>query len=193
MHPLAMPTTRVQATVVSPWIVQHEALEPFMCQAPAQEPTPLPYLSSVSHTVPDIHMVAAVRPQGSAQAYETCHSHFRDVYWTFQQMLAHHTIGGCNIRAGDIIASGTVSSSADADSCAAEQQKSDTVSCSAQRTCGCLLELTRAGKHSIELATGVQRKWLHDGDTVEMHAWCEAASMRLGFGPCHMQLVPAFR
>jgi fumarylacetoacetase len=175
----------VQATVVSPWIVQHEALEPFLCDAPPQDPKPLPYLSRHAHPTLDIHMQAAIRPAGAARAEPTCVSRFRDVYWTFPQMLAHHTLGGCNVRAGDIIASGTVSSPADA------SEAGSGASNQAGRRKGCLLELTENGKVPVQLEGGAQRSWLQDGDAVEMRAWCEKDGLRIGFGPCDMVLAAA--
>ena len=179
--------------MVSPWIVQHEALEPFFYAAPEQQPTPLPYLSNHSHPTLDIQMTAAVRPAGSPSAFRTCASNFRDVYWTFEQMLAHHTLGGCCIRAGDIIASGTVSSppphdgEAGGDGDGSAGNGDDGL----MRTKGCLLELTENGKKPVKLGDGSQRTWLEDGDSVEMHAWCESRSVRIGFGECNMTLLPA--
>lgn len=168
----------VQATVVSPWIVQREALEPFLCAAPPQDPTPQPYLGgSAPRSAPAITMQASIRPAGSEQSFETCRSRFQDVYWTCEQMLAHHTLGGCNIRAGDVIASGTVSSRPD--------------TWHTGRTQGCLLELTENGKTPVELSAGETRTWLRDGDAVEMRAWCGEGQQRVGFGPCDVTVLPA--
>lgn len=152
-----------------------------MCDAPEQEPTPLPYLSSHHHATLDIHMQAFIRPQGSPSAFQTSRCNFRDVYWTFEQMVAHHTLGGCNIRAGDIIASGTVSSPAPPAGDAIDDRP---------QTKGCLLELTENGKTAVQLEPGMERRWLEDGDAVEMRAWCQAASIRIGFGTCDMLLLP---
>lgn len=87
------------------------------------------------------------------------------------QMLVHHTAGGCSINAGDIIASGTISSTG-------------------PQAQGCLLELTRNGDNSLELG-GWQRTWIEDGDTVTMRAVCDNGSQRVGFGRCTVTITPA--
>jgi fumarylacetoacetase len=92
-------------------------------------------------------------------------------------MLAHHTVGGCNIRAGDIIASGTVSSKAN-------EEKGPPAN-------GCLLEVTKNGQEPLKLATEVERCWVEDGDSVRMRAWCGEGDMRVGFGPCDVTVLPA--
>lgn len=88
------------------------------------------------------------------------------------QMLAHHTAGGCNIRAGDVIASGTISSAGPG-------------------TQGCLLELTKNGREPLWLGGSWKRSWIEDGDTVSMHAVCDNGSQRIGFGPCSVTFAPA--
>lgn len=87
-------------------------------------------------------------------------------------MLVHHTVGGCNIRPGDIIASGTVSSSG-------------------QAAQGCLLELTRNGQKPLVLGDSWQRTWIENGDVVSMHAACDNGTLRVGFGPCCVTIAPA--
>jgi fumarylacetoacetase len=167
----------MQATVISPWIVQAEALEPFRCEAPSQDPPPLPYLAATHRDSLDITMQASIHPGGSPNGFKVCRSHFRDLYWTFEQMLAHHTVGGCNIRTGDIIASGTVSSKGTKEGGPPAK--------------GCLLEVTKNGQEPLKLAPEVERCWLEDGDTVQMRAWCGEGPTRVGFGPCDMTVLPA--
>jgi fumarylacetoacetase len=124
----------------------------------------------------DITMQAFIHPPGAVQGFEVCRSYFRDMYWTFEQMLAHHTVGGCNICAGDVIASGTVSSK----DCAPGGAPAN----------GCLLEATKNGQVPMRMAPGVERSWLLDGDSVEMRAWCGEGKARVGFGPCNMTVLP---
>jgi fumarylacetoacetase len=96
-----------------------------------------------------------------------------DLYWTVGQMLAHHTSNGCNLRPGDLFATGTVSGAT-------------------KESRGCLLELTQRGKEPIELASGEKRSFLDDGDEVIMRAFCErSGNPRIGFGECRGTILPA--
>lgn len=158
--------------MISPWIVQHEALAPFMCAAPEQVPEPLPYLHDSARMTFDLAMTVDIKPEECEESFTIASAKFRDLYWTFEQMLTHHTVTGCNIKAGDIIASGTVSSEGDW----------------AQ---GCLLELTENGKSPIQLPAGCQRTWLQNGDSVIMSARADNGTIRVGFGPCNTNVSPA--
>lgn len=164
----------LQATVVSPWIVQLEALEPFTCAAPEQVPAPLPYLQDDTRRTFDIVMSAAIQPEICEEEYLISKASFRDLYWTFEQMLSHHTVSGCNIKAGDIIASGTVSSDRPSGQ-------------------GCMLELTKNGKQPLQLSGSCTRAWLKNGDVVRMTAKAEKGNIRVGFGMCQMTVAPAVR
>jgi fumarylacetoacetase len=94
------------------------------------------------------------------------HANLRDLYWTPAQMLAHHTSNGCNLRSGDLLATGTVS-------------------CGTDESLGCLLEITRRGVHPLELPNGERRAFLEDGDEVILRGWCEREGHpRIGFGEC---------
>ena len=98
---------------------------------------------------------------------------FRDMYWTIAQMLVHHTSTGCNLQPGDLIASGTVSGTA-------------------EDSRGCLLERTWRGENPVTLGDGTERKFLADGDEVTMRAFCETdGAVRIGFGECHGIVTPA--
>src|SRR5258708_19892314 len=100
-------------------------------------------------------------------------SNFRDMYWTMAQMLTHHASNGCNLRSGDLLASGTVSG---ADKSAR----------------GCLLELTSRGKDPVTLPTGEQRRFLEDGDEVILRGFCERKGFRrIGMGSCRGTIMPA--
>ena len=173
------------ATSLSPWVVTVEALVPFRTSAFQREqtdPSPLPYLSDSfdqQHGGLDLWLEVALT---SAKMREVClapivlgRSNFRDMYWTLAQMLTHHASNGCNLRPGDLLASGTVSG-------ADESAR------------GCLLELTSRGKNPVTLPTGEQRKFLEDGDRVILRGSCEReGSRRIGLGTCQATIVPALK
>ncbi|CAN5188594.1 fumarylacetoacetase [soil metagenome] len=170
------------ATTTSPWVVTLEALEPFrtaFTRAPG-EIAPLPHLDSGSRAARDAFDIAlsvsietaAMRAQGKP-AQRLSSSNFRDAFWTFAQMLTHHASNGCNLSPGDMLGSGTQSGAG------ADQG-------------GSLLELTQGGKQAITLASGEQRTFLLDGDTVVLNGRCERAGFRsIGFGPCSGTVLPA--
>ncbi|MGH9682992.1 MAG: fumarylacetoacetase [Candidatus Acidiferrales bacterium] len=175
-QPLGPFLSKSFATTLSPWVITMEALTPYRCPSfarPAGDPQPLPYLDSESNrqrgaidlTVEATLSSAEMREQKISPIRLSLAS-FREMYWTLAQLLAHHSSNGCNLRPGDLLASGTVSGSA------AESR-------------GCLLELTRRGGQKIELPTGEQRRYLEDGDEVVLRGWCERPSaMRIGLGEC---------
>lgn len=170
------------ATTVSPWLVTMEALAPF--RAPfvrdAAHPQPLPYLDSEANRVQgalDVQLevwlqTPAMRAAGNA-GVRLSQSNMRDAYWTLAQLVAHHTVNGCNLRAGDMLGTGTLSGPAP------EQG-------------GSLLELTLGGKQSLTLPNGETRTFLQDGDTIILRGACEAAgARRIGFGDCRGTVLPA--
>ncbi|MBE7939896.1 MULTISPECIES: fumarylacetoacetase [Ramlibacter] len=163
------------ATTLSPWVVTLEALAPYRAplQRDAGEPGPLPYLDAPavrSEGALDIqlevllqtpHMRAA--GEGGARISRTSYRH---AYWTVAQMVAHHTVNGCNLRPGDLLGTGTLSGPT-LDQAAA------------------LIELTSGGKNPLALPGGETRTWLQDGDSVTLRGWCEApGAARIGFGTC---------
>jgi len=171
------------ATTMSPWLVTLDALAPFRsARAPRDPdaPEPLGYLDAArdrerggvdvtlevaiqSRRMQDEGVPPMVVSRGSA----------RDLYWTLGQMVAHHTSNGCNLRPGDLLASGTVSGPA-------------------PENRGCLLERTWRGAEPIELPTGELRRFLEDGDEVVIRGWCEREGyVRIGFGECRGTIVPA--
>jgi fumarylacetoacetase len=171
------------ATSLSPWVVTMDALAPFRSSTfvrPEGDPAPLPYLfdqSDQDHGGLDLHLEVALlsrpmREHGMAPIV-LGRSNFRDMYWTMAQMLAHHASNGCNLRSGDLLASGTVSG---ADKTA----------------CGSLLELTLRGQDPVTLPTGEQRKFLEDGDEVILRGFCEREGFRrIGLGTCSGVITPA--
>jgi fumarylacetoacetase len=164
------------ATTISPWVVTLDALAPFRTAAferPAGDPAPLPYLSddddrraggidiSLEVSLSSARMRAEKLPP-----MRLSRSTLADLYWTPAQLLAHHTSGGCNLRPGDLLASGTVSGAS-------------------KDSRGCLLELTWRGTEPLRLPTGEERRFLEDGDEVVMRGWCEREGFaRIGLGEC---------
>ena len=170
------------ASTVSPWIVTLEALAPFRSEfaRPTGDPQPLPYLDSQSNRAAgaiDIELevwlqTAAMRTAGHA-GDRLSRSNFRDAYWTVAQLVAHHTVNGCNLQSGDLLGSGTLSGAS------AEQG-------------GSLLELSQGGQRPLQLSNGQTRTFLEDGDSVILRGHCErAGSRRIGFGDCTGTVLPA--
>ena len=155
------------ATSISPWIVTVDALEPFRTKAPARaegDPQPLPYLED--DVAFDITVEVWLRAGTMREPVRLSRGNFRDMYWTVAQLVAHHTVNGCNLRPGDLLASGTISGPA-------------------KESRGCMLELTWRGTEPIELPNGETRRFLEDGDEVILRAYCEReGTPRIGFGEC---------
>jgi fumarylacetoacetase len=171
------------ATTVSPWVITLEALEPYRVpafQRPAGDPGPLPYLDSESErarggieVTVEVYLLTSGMRDSGMPPHRLSRGSTAELYWTVGQMLAHHTSNGCNLRPGDLFASGTVSGPA-------------------KDSRGCLLELTWRGSEPIQLPTGEIRTFLEDGDEVIMRGHCERpGSARIGFGECRGTIVPA--
>ncbi|XP_024372480.1 fumarylacetoacetase [Physcomitrium patens] len=159
-------------TTISPWIVTLEALEPFICDAPVQDPPALPYLTEKKRFTYDIPLQVAISPEGESKASVICNSNFKYLYWTVCQQLAHHTSNGCNLNPGDLLASGTISGPDSG-------------------SMGSLLEQSWAGSKEIKLEHGGIRKFLKDGDKVIMTAVCQGDGFCVGFGECSGKILPA--
>ncbi len=163
-------------TTVSPWIVTMEALKPYRTNAfqrDVGDPRPLPYLwndddqqrGGFDITL-EVLLSSRRMREGGVAPLRLSRGNLRDMYWTFGQLVAHHTSGGCNLQAGDLLASGTISGAT-------------------RDSRGCLLELTRRGAEPIDLPSGEKRSFLEDGDEVVFHAYCERDGYpRIGFGEC---------
>lgn len=158
-------------TTISPWIVTLDALEPFACDAPKQEPPPLPYLAEKINKNYDIDLEVAIKPAGQNDSNVVTRSNFKHLYWTLTQQLAHHTINGCNLRPGDLLGTGTISG-----------PEPDSL--------GCLLELTWNGQKPLSLK-GTARKFLEDGDEVIISGCCKGNGYNVGFGTCSGKIVPS--
>jgi fumarylacetoacetase len=161
------------ATTISPWVVTLEALAPFRLpwSRPAQDPQPLPYLDCGQLRASgalDLHLevaleTAAMRAAGAAPQ-SLARTNFRHSYWSIAQMIAHHSVNGCNLESGDLLGTGTQSGPAPEEA-------------------GSLLELTEGGKRPLHLQSGETRTFLEDGDRVILKGWCERPGCaRIGFG-----------
>ncbi len=170
-------------TTVSPWIVTLDAVAPFRAPRAARnagDPAPLAHLDSANDRdagAIDITLEVSLRTErmraNNATPVRLSRGSLRDMYWTFAQMIAHHTSNGCNLRPGDLIASGTVSGAT-------------------PESRGCLLEITKRGAEPIALPNGETRKFLEDGDEITMRGYCEREGFRrIGFGACSGMVVGA--
>jgi fumarylacetoacetase len=173
-RPLGPFLSKNLATSISPWVVTLDALEPFRCQGPEQEPEPLPYLQSEGHWAYDIQLEVHLQSKKMDGPALISRSNFRTLYWNMTQQLAHHSSSGCNMRPGDLLASGTISGPTN-------------------DSYGSMLELAWRGTRPVELPNGESRSFLEDGDRVTMTGWCQGEGHRVGFGEVTGKLLPAVR
>ena len=156
---------------ISPWVVPLEALEPFRTEGPVQDPEVLDYLKCEQNHSFDINLEVFIQPEGKKSS-KVCTSNFKYMYWNIAQQLAHHTVNGCNINVGDMMASGTISGST-------------------ENSFGSMLELSWKGTRPVQLEDGEERKFIEDGDTVIMKGYAEKDGIRVGFGEVSGQILPA--
>ncbi len=160
------------ASTVSPWIVTLDALQEFRTDGPTQDdPLPLPYLRESGPRQWDIQLEVSLRCRGAEEVC-ICRGNTRFLYWSISQQLAHHTVNGCNVRVGDLLASGTISGPA-------------------PDGAGSLLEITRDGKEPLRLGRGLSRSYLEDGDSIRLRGWAENENYRIGFGMAEGSVLPA--
>jgi fumarylacetoacetase len=158
-------------SVISPWIVTLDALEPFRVPGPVQEPKVLSYLQFEGDHNFDIQLDVFIRPGDQSQT-RVCQSNYRYMYWNMVQQLAHQTSNGCNINVGDIYASGTISGPDPG-------------------SFGSMLEITWNGTKPVKLSDGSERTFIKDNDTIIMHGYCEKEDLRIGFGEAVTKILPA--
>lgn len=151
------------ASSVSPWIVTLEALEPFRVKGPEQNPEPLEYLQTVGKNNFDIQLESAIQPDKNSEPFTVCKTNFSYMYWNMAQQLAHHTVNGCNLNIGDVMASGTISGPDPG-------------------SFGSMLELSWGGSKPLSLENGEKRTWIEDGDCVILRGHAEKDGVRVGFG-----------
>ncbi|XP_061526549.1 fumarylacetoacetase [Phycodurus eques] len=161
-------------TTISPWVVPMEALLPFAEPNPIQDPQPLPYLRHEDAYTFNINLFVSLKGQLMKDSSTICNSNFKYMYWTMKQQLAHHTVNGCNIRPGDLLASGTISGPD-------------------PQSFGSMLELSWRGSKSIDLGGGETRTFLRDGDEVTITGHCVRDDYRVGFGSCTGVILPALQ
>jgi fumarylacetoacetase len=159
-------------TSISPWVVTLEALESFRKPLPRQDPGPLSYLRAKNDFTFDIQLEAKLQTAKMKSPHPITRTNFQNLYWSISQQLAHHTVGGCNLQPGDLLASGTISGEA-------------------EESRGCMLELTWRGANPLNLPDGETRKWLEDGDTLAIAGWCEGDGYRVGFGQVSGKILPS--
>ncbi|MEH6511594.1 fumarylacetoacetase [Maribacter arcticus] len=150
------------ASSMSPWIVTLEALEPFKVQGPEQQPEVLSYLQYEGQLNYDIQLQVGMSAQTSDETVIS-ESNFKYMYWNMMQQLAHHTVNGCNINVGDVMASGTISGKDES-------------------SFGSLLEISWGGKKPFTLSDGSQRTFIEDSDTITMRGFAEKEGIKVGFG-----------
>ncbi|MGN8546433.1 fumarylacetoacetase [Bradyrhizobium sp. 13971] len=170
--PLGPFQAKAFATSISPWVVTREALEPFRMQGPAQQPEPLAYLKQTQPNNYDMQLDVALRAGAMNEAKTICSTNFKYMYWSSVQQLVHHASSGCAMNVGDLLGSGTISGPE-------KHQR------------GSLLEISWNGTEPVELASGVTRSFLEDGNSLVMRGWCQGDGYRVGFGEVEGTIVAA--
>lgn len=157
------------ASSISPWVVLLEALEPFKVSGPVQDPPVLPYLQYAGNSNYDIELEVGIAPEGQEETVVS-RSNFKYMYWNMQQQLAHHTVNGCNVRVGDMLASGTISGPS-------------------PDSYGSMLELSWSGSKPLRLSDGSTRTFIEDGDRVSMRGFSQKEGKRVGFGSVNTKVL----
>lgn len=160
------------ATTISPWVVTELALEPFKCESPHQEPVPLPYLRTAGEQAYDINLIAEISAAGLEKPFTLSRTNYKYMYWNSAQQLSHHSINGCNMRTGDLLASGTISGPT-------------------PDSYGSMLELAWRGTKPVILPDGSSRKFLDDNDEIILSGYCRKNGVRIGFGQAKGRVLPA--
>lgn len=159
------------ATSISPWIVTLDALTPYKTEGPKQVPEVLPYLKFKGNYNYDVNLEVSITPEGEQETVIS-RTNYKYMYWNIVQHLAHHTINGCNIRCGDLMASGTISGPE-------------------KGTYGSMLEISWNGEHPISLVNGEKRAFIEDHDAVSICGHCTNGKIRIGFGKVMGKILPA--
>jgi fumarylacetoacetase len=159
------------ATSVSPWIVTLDALEAFKTSGPDQDPEPLPYLQTNDGWY-DIELEVYLQGEDMNEPHRICQSNYKNLYWSMNQQLAHQSVTGCNVRPGDLYASGTISGET-------------------EESYGSMLELSWKGEKPLSFPNGEQRTFIEDGDTITMTGYGQADGYRIGFGEVSGHILPA--
>merc|ERR1711988_469211 len=160
-------------TSISPWVVTMEALKPFAVSNYEQDPAPFPYLQHADPFTFNIELDVEIHPK-DGQGGAVSKSNFRYMYWTMKQQLVHHTVTGCNMRPGDLLASGTISGPEPS-------------------SFGSMLEISWRGSKPVQMNGGGERKFLQDGDSVVMTGVCRGQGYNVGFGSVEGVVLPALQ
>lgn len=159
------------ASHMGAWIVTLDALEPFRVPGPVQDPTVLPYLQYEGDKHLAINLEVAIQPENTTEKVVS-NSNYKYMYWNMNQQLAHHSINGCNINCGDMMASGTISGPKESEF-------------------GSMLEISWKGSKTVPMNDGTERKFINDYDTVIMRGYAKNDSIRIGFGEVSAKILPA--
>jgi fumarylacetoacetase len=156
---------------VSPWVVTLEALEPFRVEGEKQIPEVLSYLKFEGNHNLDINLEVLIKPENTEETI-VCKSNYKYMYWNMVQQLAHHTVNGCNLNVGDVLASGTISGNT-------------------EDSYGSMLEITWRGTKPVSMKDGSERKFINDNDSVIIKGYGEREGVRIGFGNLVNKVLPA--
>lgn len=159
------------SSIISPWIITLDALEPFRVPGPEQHPPVLPYLSFTGNHHYDIQLEVYLQLTGQKEV-RVCNTNYKNIYWNMIQQLAHQTVSGCNINTGDIYSSGTISGNDPG-------------------SFGSMIELTRNGSQPLRLPDGSERRFIEDHDTIILRGYAEKNGLRIGFGEASVTILPA--
>ncbi|MBC7569829.1 MAG: fumarylacetoacetase [Spirosoma sp.] len=162
---------------MSAWVVPLHDLEPFRVAGPIQQPEPLPYLQSKKPdrwTAGHFDLELEIVLHTGADDVVISRTNARELYWSFAQMVAHHTVNGCNLQIGDVLATGTISGDMPG-------------------SYGSLLELSENGTRPLHLPNGDTRTFLNDGDAVTLRGWGVANGLRVDLGDVHGNIIPALQ
>lgn len=170
-QPLGPFTSKNFASSISPWVITMDALETFRTENPLQVPEPMSYLQTTGLKNFDIRLSAAIQPKGYGETVVT-ETNAKHLYWNINQQTAHHTITGCNLNVGDLLATGTISMPG-------------------PKGAGCLLEATQGGKQVLKLNDAINRTFLEDGDEVIIRGFAERDGVKVGFGEVRGEILPA--
>lgn len=159
-------------TSISPWIVTMEAMKPFLCESPKQDPVPLEYLRNpTANESYNVQLQVQVKTREQSEFTTLSRTNLKYMYWSIKQQIAHHTCNGCNLRTGDLLATGTISGPT-------------------EDSYGSLLELSWSGTKTLSVG-GKERKFLEDGDSLKLVGWAQGDGYRIGFGECVGSILPA--
>lgn len=171
-QPLGPFLSKSFATSISPWVVTMEALQPFFVPVAEQIPEPVGYLQQKHPKQLDIQLTVELQTKGSNERKTICKTNCKELYWSMEQMLAHHTVNNCIMRPGDLLGTGTISGSE-------------------KESWGSLLELSFNGTKPLKLADGSERTFIEDGDSIIFTGFCQAAGYKIGFGTVEGTITPA--